>query len=91
MEREKKIKEQPMVLDLAKAFDRVSLPVVWAWATHFLFPKKDLASAVRVLRAPEASTVRKMCGGAAPDYRSNIARVELELLASTCCGAGRVE
>ena len=24
-----------LVLDQAKAFDRVSLPVVWAWATHF--------------------------------------------------------
>ena len=38
-----------LVLDLAKAFERVSLPVVWAWATHFSFPKEDLASAVRVL------------------------------------------
>ena len=28
------------VLDLAKAFERVSLPVVWAWATHFSFPRK---------------------------------------------------
>ena len=27
-------------LDLAKAFERVSLPVVWAWATHFIFPRK---------------------------------------------------
>ena len=31
-----------MVLDLAKAFERVSLPVVWAWATHFSFPSKIL-------------------------------------------------
>ena len=30
------------VLDLAKAPERVSLPVVWAWATHFSFPKKIL-------------------------------------------------
>ena len=29
-----------LVLDLAKAFERVSLPVVWAWATHFSFPRK---------------------------------------------------
>ena len=28
-----------LVLDLAKAFERVSLPVVWAWATHFSFPR----------------------------------------------------
>ena len=31
-----------VVLDLAKAFERVSLPVVWAWATHFSFPRKIL-------------------------------------------------
>ena len=31
-----------LVLDLAKAFERVSLPVVWAWATHFSFTRKIL-------------------------------------------------
>ena len=31
-----------LVLDLAKAFERVSLPVVWAWATYFSFPRKIL-------------------------------------------------
>ena len=31
-----------LVLDLAKAFERVGLPEVWAWATHFSFPKKIL-------------------------------------------------
>ena len=31
-----------LVLDLAKAFERVSLPVVWAWATHFSFARKIL-------------------------------------------------
>ena len=31
-----------LVLDLAKAFERVSLPVVWAWATHFSFLRKIL-------------------------------------------------
>ena len=30
------------VLDFAKAFERVSLPVVWAWATHFSFLRKIL-------------------------------------------------
>ena len=29
-----------LVVDLAKAFEWVSLPVVWAWATHFTFPGK---------------------------------------------------
>ena len=31
-----------LVLDLAKALERVSLPVVWACATHFSFPRKTL-------------------------------------------------
>ena len=31
-----------LVLDLAKAFQRVSLPVVWAWATHFRVTIKTL-------------------------------------------------
>ena len=38
-----------LVLDLARAFERVSIPVVWAWATHFDFPRKLLACTVRVL------------------------------------------
>ena len=29
-----------LVLDLAKAFERVSILVVWAWATHFSFQRK---------------------------------------------------
>ena len=47
-----------LVLSLAKAFERVSLPVVWAWATHFSFPKEDLAGALWVFREPEVSAVR---------------------------------
>ena len=31
-----------LVLALAKAFERVSVLVVWAWATHFSFPRKIL-------------------------------------------------
>ena len=31
-----------LVLDLAKAFERVSFPVVWGWATYFSFPRKRL-------------------------------------------------
>ena len=31
-----------LVLDLAKASERVSLPVVWAWATYFSFARKIL-------------------------------------------------
>ena len=31
-----------LVLDLTKALERVSLPVLLAWATHFTFPRKIL-------------------------------------------------
>ena len=31
-----------LVLDSAKTFERVSLPVLWAWATHFTFPRNIL-------------------------------------------------
>ena len=31
-----------LVLDLAKAFERVCLPVLWAWAMHFSFPREIL-------------------------------------------------
>ena len=31
-----------LVLDLTKAFERVSLLVVWAWVMHFWFPRKIL-------------------------------------------------
>ena len=57
-----------LVLDLAKAFERVTLPVVWAWATHFSFPWMILRLLLWVLRAPEASAVRRMWSGAAPDH-----------------------
>ena len=40
--REEDLEALAMVLDLAKAFERVSLPVVWAWAAHFGFPRKIL-------------------------------------------------
>ena len=77
-----------LVLDLAKASERVSLPVVWAWATHFQVAKEDLASAVRLFRAPEAGAVRRMRGGAAPDHHGHLARVQVELFASADCIEG---
>ena len=42
MEQETKTKEQQLwFTDLAKALERVSLPEVWAWATHHCFPKEE--------------------------------------------------
>ena len=37
-----KAEDQALVPNLAKAFERVSLPVVRAWATHFSFPRMIL-------------------------------------------------
>ena len=51
----------------------------------FLLPKKDLAGAVRSFRAPGASAVRRMCGGAAPDHHGHLARVQVELFAFAYC------
>ena len=53
-----------LVLDLAEAFKRASLGVVWAWASHFQFPKKIL----RVFAA--ASSTRGGCSlkGALPIF-----------------------
>ena len=48
-------------------------------------PKKDIAGAMRVLRAPEAGSVRRMRGGS--DHR-HLGRVKVELLVSTYCFAG---
>ena len=36
--------------------------------------KEDIAGAVRLFRAPEASAVRRMRGGAAPDHHGHLAR-----------------
>ena len=77
-----------LVLDLATAFERVSLPCGLGLGNALQFSKKDLSSAVRVLRAPEAWTVRRMCGRAAHDHHSYPARVEVEQLALADCVAG---
>ena len=52
----------------------------------FQLPKEDIAGAVRLFRASEASAVRRMRGGAAPDHHGPLARVKVEL---THCLKGR--
>ena len=79
-----------LALDLATSFERVSLPVVWAWRRTSV-SKEDIAGAVRLLRAPEASTVRRMRGGAASDHVGHLATVQVELFASADCIAGCIE
>ena len=91
--REEDLGAMDLVLDLAKAFERVSIPVVWAWATHSSFPRK-------ILRVPcecyaGTFSIRGECsskdGGAAPDHHGHLARIKMELLASTFCVAGCAE
>ena len=88
-----KVKEEDqgasaLVLDLAKAFNRVTLPVVWAWATHFSFSRKILR-VLCVYFEHQRSAVRRMCDGAALDPYGHLAGVEVELLASAYCIVGR--
>ena len=45
--------------------------------------REDIAGAVWVLRAPEESAV-----GTAPDHHGHLARVKVDLFASTCSVAG---
>ena len=44
------------------------------------FRKECFTGAVPVVRAPVASAIRRMCGGAAPDHHGCPARVQVELL-----------
>ena len=79
-----------LVLDLAKAFERVSLPVAWIWATHFGFPRKIL----RVLCGYFEHQKRVQfegSGGAAPDHYGHSTRVEVELFAFPHCVTRRFE
>ena len=69
-----------LVLDLAKAFERPD--------DALQLPKEDFAGVVRILRAPEASAVRRVCGGSAPDSHGHLAGVQVELFASAYCAAG---
>ena len=55
------------------------------------FPKKGRAGAVPLFRAPEASAVRRMRGGSAPDHHGYLARVQVELFVLMHYSAGCVE
>ena len=70
-----------LVLDLADAFERVSLPVVWVWAPHFDLLRKMLPLLCEYHRHQR----HVQCEGcvADPDHRSHPPRVEMEVLVST--------
>ena len=80
-----------LVLNLAKAFERVSLPVVWAWATPFSFTRKIL----RVLRGYFEHQRRVQFEGCAAEPPRTITAIlpgsKVELLASTDRVAGCTE
>ena len=77
-----------LVLELAKAFDRVSLPVVWAWATHFNFPRQFLCVPCGYF---EIQRRVQFEGCAEPHHHGNSPWVKVELLAPAHCAAGRTE
>ena len=72
-----------LVLDQAKVFERVSLPVVWAWATHFSFPRKTSRVLLWLFRATEEGAVRRMCGRAATNLHGHFARIPSGV--ACCC------
>ena len=80
-----------LVLDLAKEFERIIFFVVWSLATHFSFSRKILRVLCGNSEAPEACTVRRMCGRAANNHHGYPAKVEVEPLALTDCVAGCVQ
>ena len=79
------------VLELAKAFGRVRLPVCVGLGDALQSSQEVVASALRQLRTPAEGAVRRICGGAAPDHHSESSRVEMELLLNAHCAAGRTE
>ena len=80
-----------LVLDLAKAFERVSLPVVWAWATHFSIPGKImplLCAGTSIIS--EAFSLKDALRSRSGPPRP-FSQVEVELLACAQCVAGCVK
>ena len=55
------------------------------------FPKEDLVGALWLFRAPEEGAVRRMCGRTVANLHGHIARIQVELLASSHSVAGYTE
>ena len=79
-----------LVLDLADAFEHVSLPIVWAWATHFNFPGRFCGCCASTLSINGECSLRD-----AWRRRSRPSRpfsVDQSGAASTaCCFTGRID
>ena len=81
-----------LILDLAKAFERVR-DSLWCgqWATHFSFPRK-LAGAVWFLRAPGRVQFEGCVAEPLRTIHGHLAGVNVELLAfAFCIGISPVE
>ena len=57
----------------------------------FHFSHEVFACVMRLFRISAARSVSKVRRGAAPDHHCHFPRVDVELLASTYCVAGRIE
>ena len=87
-EQKQKIKKAvALVLDLARAFERVSFPV----GDTLQFPKEGIAGALRLFRAPKEGAVWRMCARARANHHGHFVRIPLELLAFAFCAAGCTE
>ena len=77
-----------LVLDLAKAFERVSL---LGLCDTLQFRKEDFTGALRLFRAPEEGAVRRMCGRAFTNHPDHLAGDQVELFVSADRIAGSIE
>ena len=73
------------VLDLAKAFERVCLPVVWACATHFSFPRKVLRVLCGYFEHQRRVQFERCVAEPLWTFHGHLARVKVELPAFAYC------
>ena len=80
-----------LVLDLATALERVSLLVVWAWATHFSFLRKILRVLCRYLEHERRVQFEGCAAEPLRTIHGHFAGIQLELRAIAHCVAGCIE
>ena len=80
-----------LVLDVEKVFEQVSLPVVCPWATHFNFPRKILQVLCWYCEHQRRVISSKDVWLSRCRLSRSFSQVEVELLTSTYCVAGRIE
>ena len=80
-----------LVLDLAKTFEPVSLPVVWAWATHFKVPRMILRGLCGYFEQQKRVQFKGCVAEPLQTITTNLFGSKVELLAPAHCAPGRIE